>query len=796
MSKEQIGWPATHPALIAQHFFMTWTQTHQRLFVALCAAYFLLGLLYAWATPPLEASDEYKHYPVVQYMQTTGQLPVLDPADPGLWSNEAAQPPLYYAIMALATLPFDTSDLEQLHQINTHFFVGNPHQIHNKNIMLPQPELSGVTQSGTMQAMYLIRLLGLGLGLGTIWLTAVLGRKFLPATPALAAAGLVAFNPMFIFLTASVNNDTLALFLGAAGTILLVETWRNPPDPRREWPRYALLGLLCGLALLTKMSLAALLLLAGILLAIRAWQTGRWSLLFGGGLLTFGVAMALWLPWLARNFALYGDILAMNVFIETMGTRPNPTFAGVAWLAEFGTFYRNYWGQFGGVNIGAPEWYYNLASGLFILGLLGWLGRIGRDASKQDDQAIAAWGRRFISSGAWLLVILPLILFVLLVRWTIIYYSFQGRLIFPALAAINVLWAGGLWQWAELARRGHTAVVTLPVTFFGLMAFLLPIFIIQPNYQLPEPLTAVADPHQFGPIRFQASDGHTLNLVGVATEAELPSTLVGDPQGVEITLYWTIDAPTSKNYVTSVHALGRELTSVGQSDRYPGWGLWPTSRWQLGEIYEDRYRVQVQPGAIAPSRLQFSVGVLEPFDETATPTTAANTAVMTALAPDGTEIPLVIVGEARLVASQAPPPPRELFPVLLEDGIRFVGYELNYKGADTAVVGQTLDVTLQWQAISTPSQDYTIFFQILDSDKNYIAGADSPPLNGDFPTRLWREGDIITETRSLILPPDLSPGAYHISLGLYDPTTGARVPLVGGRGTDNISWGITITDGE
>ncbi|MCA9981648.1 MAG: hypothetical protein KDD89_12465, partial [Anaerolineales bacterium] len=135
---------------------MNWTKTHQRWLALICVAYFLIGLVYAWATPPLDASDEFKHYPVVQYIQTTGQLPVLDPADPGLWSNEAAQPPLYYALMALATLPFDTSDLEQLHQINTHFFVGNPHQIRNKNIILHQPALENAATSGTVQAIYVI----------------------------------------------------------------------------------------------------------------------------------------------------------------------------------------------------------------------------------------------------------------------------------------------------------------------------------------------------------------------------------------------------------------------------------------------------------------------------------------------------------------------------------------------------------------------------------------------------------------------------------------------------------------
>ena len=55
------------------------------LLLLVVAAYLLLEIGYALATPPLEASDEYKHYPLVQYVKTTDKLPVLNPADPGRW---------------------------------------------------------------------------------------------------------------------------------------------------------------------------------------------------------------------------------------------------------------------------------------------------------------------------------------------------------------------------------------------------------------------------------------------------------------------------------------------------------------------------------------------------------------------------------------------------------------------------------------------------------------------------------------------------------------------------------------
>ena len=77
------------------------TSRHCTILILIILAYLGLGISYALATPPLEASDEYKHYPFVQFVQTEGRLPLLEPENPGLWLQEAAQPPLYYLLMTV-----------------------------------------------------------------------------------------------------------------------------------------------------------------------------------------------------------------------------------------------------------------------------------------------------------------------------------------------------------------------------------------------------------------------------------------------------------------------------------------------------------------------------------------------------------------------------------------------------------------------------------------------------------------------------------------------------------------------
>lgn len=759
---------------------MRFSKVQRRYLVLIIAGFVFLAITYALATPPLEASDEYKHYPVVQYIRTHGRQPVLDPVDPGKWLQEAAQPPLYYFIMAGLTVGIDSSDLVDLHQINPHAFIGDPNQYGNKNLIIHEPEREQFPWHGSVLAIYLVRFATILIGVGTILLVARLGSLLFSPQTGLLAAALTAFNPMFLFVSAAVNNDGLAILLGTLGLYMLVKLWRDEPDPIRRWYRYASLGLILGLGILTKLSLSGLLPLTALALALLTWRRRKWEYFILGGLIVLLTSLIFAAPWFIRNMRLYGDPSALNVFMEVQTKRLDP-IVFQDWIGEFGTLYRSFWGLFGGVNIPAPEIYYLIYNLLAIAGIAGFIywmwrryGNRGTPGKTSDGLASNEQESETSTKGLWLLFAWAAIVFVLLVRWNLYSQAFQGRLLFPALGALNVLWSAGLQ--ALLPRRFRPRVVWILSGVLFIMAALLPWTVIRPVYAIPEPVSNVPEEALFGPISFR-TDGDEILLVGVEVAADQTVTPGGNP--VEVVLYWQATGFVDQNYLSAVHLLGRGNNSVGFVNRYPANGMVPSSEWRPGEIWRDVYHVTPGSDAVSPSRLRFKAGLFD--NETKRD--------LDAFGPGGEPIDLLIVGEARLASDDDMGTlPESILDVAFADSLTLLGYDLE---TGDVVAGDTIPLALHWQASGSPSKEYTVFVHLLDDSGEQIAGADGPPVNGDYPTNLWRAGEIIIDEHSMHLPAELPFGTYQISVGLYDPTSLARVSRLDGAG-DAVTWRLIL----
>jgi 4-amino-4-deoxy-L-arabinose transferase-like glycosyltransferase len=701
-----------------------------------------LGVVYSLVTPIFEASDERWHYPVVKYIADGRGLPVQDPAVATAWHQEGSQPPLYYLVAAGLTAWIDTSDFSQVQRPNPHAITGLPQVIGNKNMMLHSQREAWPWQ-GTSLAVHLIRLLSIAMGAATVWLTWLIAGRLWPGAPAIAllAAMLTAFNPMFLFISASVNNDNLATLLGAATMLVLLRALQHGQRLRDGlW-----LGVLLGLGALTKLSVLALLPLVAIALTWDAWRRRAWrNWLLNAAIIAAGLALiAGW--WYARNWRLYGDPTGVSRMLDIVGRRDEPLTLRGLW-AEFEGFRISYWALFGGVSILADRWIYPLLDALMLLASLGAAaGLLLIPGIRKRMSSNLGWRAGFSLRPAAYLLLLAWVLLVLasLVRWTSQTYASQGRLMFVAVAGISSLWALGLGTLTPARWRGGMAAAVGGGLL--LLAAVSPFRYILPAYTPPPLMTAADVPTDVERVNREING--QMRLVGYRLEG----SQVRPAQDLPVTVYWEALAPMAEDYSVFVHVLGRNRRVVGQVNTYPGLGAWPTSRLEPGDVLADTYRVPIDAGAEAPSLLRVEVGLYR-YHEPGRAGLATRDASGQPTDP--------WLATAKLVPWDWPQAsPAHPLAVRFGEAIRLAGYDLDEQG-----------LTLTWQAEGTPAADYTVFIQLWDRDRQ-IAGFDGPPLGGDYPTHWWAAGETIVDEHDL----DLSGRGDRLLVGLYRLDTGERL---------------------
>jgi hypothetical protein len=122
--------------------------------------------------------------------------------------------------------------------------------------------------------------------------------------------------------------------------------------------------------------------------------------------------------------------------------------------------------------------------------------------------------------------------------------------------------------------------------------------------------------------------------------------------------------------------------------------------------------------------------------------------------------------------------------------VRLIGYDP--APPLQASPGTTVPITLTWESLRTFEDNYSVFIHLAGPDKHPLAQADSQPLGGAYPTTRWNVGQRLADPYLLPIPVDLPPGDYDLLAGMYLPSTGERLSLLGADGQvlgDSISLG-------
>ena len=108
------------------------------------------------------------------------------------------------------------------------------------------------------------------------------------------------------------------------------------------------------------------------------------------------------------------------------------------------------------------------------------------------------------------------------------------------------------------------------------------------------------------------------------------------------------------------------------------------------------------------------------------------------------------------------------------DSIQLSGYD---QFPTTIVPGETIDLILYWKALAPMQTSYTVFVHLLDESRMIQGQVDSIPGKGTLSTTGWVPGEYVRDTYSFQVQGDAPAGTYRLEIGIYDATTGARLPV-------------------
>lgn len=725
------------------------------LFYVIFAGFFL------WATPIFEASDELWHFGMVEYITEHAQLPIQDPDHPDtLYRQEGSQPPLYYALASAVISPIDISDAPDFRILNPHANTGRPAAYGNKNLVLHSTQ-APVLQ-GTVLAVYVLRVFSILMGFVTVWAVFQSAKLLATHRPVVAilAAAITAFNPMFLFISASVNNDNLVIMLNSLVIWFGLLTLRDGFDTRRSLALAALLA--C--ATLTKLSALALvpvIAFAAIWLALRD-KNWKGLVILGSAMLFFWLLIAGW--WYYRNIMLYGELFGTQMMVQIAGARPEVLDLGKLMgmlLAEFEGFRMSYWGIFGGFNIQTTVLFYALLDFIVFVAIFGVIFLVAQLVSIRDF----SYARRELSLMLFLLGVV-LIGGLALISWTAQTFASQGRLMFPFIAAVSPLLAVGLveliwWMLFLLSPPDRSFVragdavpdeilrqaLAYPMRFLGLFALILPFLAIAPNYSAPAPLDTIPTRDNFVTVY---ADYGAIELIGYehVDRRYLPG------ERVELTFYWRVKEQSTEDYSLALTLLSPYGDRLGGVDTYPGAGALRTSTWEVGKIYADTYEVPLLRAISA--RYPFRVKV-DWYDE-------APSETLDIVNRDGVDLPVVLLDVGAVVQ------PNYSLSLTRFESLETVDRFEREFGASIRLTSfkvlPPFTVEIEWEAINSMDLDYTAFVHVLNAEGELVGQADTFP---ELPTHYWYPPErYVTQHPIRFLADQLEPGTYTVLVGWYE----------------------------
>jgi hypothetical protein len=106
--------------------------------------------------------------------------------------------------------------------------------------------------------------------------------------------------------------------------------------------------------------------------------------------------------------------------------------------------------------------------------------------------------------------------------------------------------------------------------------------------------------------------------------------------------------------------------------------------------------------------------------------------------------------------------------------INLLGYSLP---SARTTPGQMFDIVAYWQARQPLYNNYSALVHLVDDQGHLYAGQDNLHP-GTIPTRQWPPWTFVQDVHQIPVPAGTPPGDYFLALGLYDPASWERLPII------------------
>jgi hypothetical protein len=275
----------------------------------------------------------------------------------------------------------------------------------------------------------------------------------------------------------------------------------------------------------------------------------------------------------------------------------------------------------------------------------------------------------------------------------------------------------------------------------------------------------------------QVVRGNLDNQITLFAYGLFPTT-VKPGEDLHLTFLWQAARRLTQNYVVFIQLVDQEGQVWASRDSAPADGTYPTTNWLADEVVRDEHTLVV-PAALLDGEYRLLVGMYRWPDKTDRLT------VLHWTRSSGDHIDLGPVRVQGRPRSFEPPPLTHRQEARLGQEIKFLGYALvgSQEGvAFQARPGDTLKLTLYWQALEATDLSYTVFAHLLGPDGRLRAQQDNLPCRGACPTTSWVAGEVLADEYAITVPADAAPGEYRLEIGLYDGATQQRLLVFDAQG--------------